>query len=127
MRSIHPCIGIMEIEHEERTGVLDALAERLDICEVLANGRIGGASMIFLRGVDKDPDTEGIPSAVVRQESDQIRDIIAIDVFVRIVIFLIQGQGRDVSADIALTSLLRLHSETRKGAKEEGDGLFHGL
>ena len=127
MRSIHPSIGIMEIEHEERTGVLDAFAKRLDISEVLANRGVGCASMIFLRGVDEDTDTEGIPSAVVRQESDQIRDIIAIDVFIGRVMLFIQRARRDVSADIALTGLLRLYSETRKGAKEEGDGLFHEL
>jgi hypothetical protein len=108
----------MEIEHEERPCVLDTLAERLDISEVLTNGRIRSSSMVFLRGVDKDPDTEGIPSAVVGQKSNQIRDIIAIDVFVRRVMFLIQGQGRDVSADIALRCFLRLRTEASEGAKE---------
>ena len=82
MRGIHPSIGIMEIEHEERPCVLDALAERLDISEVLTNGGIGGTAMIFLRRVDKNPDAESVPSAVVDQESDQIRDIIASDVFI---------------------------------------------
>ena len=82
MRGIHPSIGIMEIEHEERSCILDALAERLDISEVLTNGGIGGTAMIFLRRVDKDPDAESVPSAVVDQESDQIRDIIASDVFI---------------------------------------------
>ena len=126
MRSIHPCIGIMEIEHEECTCVLDALAERLDISEVLTDRGVGGAAMVFLRGVDKNTDTEGIPSAVVGQEGDEIRDIIASDVFIGRVMLFIQRERRDVSADIALMRILRLHSEAREGAEEEGNRLFHG-
>ena len=127
MRSVHPSIGIMEIEHEVRSRLLDTLAEGFDIREVLADGGIGTAVMVFLRRIDEDTDTERIPSAIVGQEGDQIRDIIAFDVFVRRVMLFIERQGRDVSADIALTGLLRLHSEARKGTKEEGDCLFHEL
>ena len=118
MGGVNPCIGVMKIQHEEGSCILNTLTEGFDILDVLAYRGVGCSVMVFLRRIDKDTDAEGIPTAIIDEERDEVGDIVAKNILVGRVVFLIQWQGRDVSADIALRCFLRLRTEASEGAKE---------
>ena len=61
---VGPRVAVVEVEQKRQPGILDSLAECLDVFQVLANAfflMLGTG----LRRIDKQADTHGIPSLLL--------------------------------------------------------------
>ena len=89
----------MEVEHQLHARLLDLLAERQNIAEVLA----GALALVLLRGivgVDEEAHTHGVPALLV-QEGQQA-DGLAVVVLIDGAGLLVGGQQREVATQQAL-------------------------
>ena len=91
---VGPTVGVMEIDHQLHACILDALAQFLDIVEILHDTRLAVPALL---GIDKEAHADSIPSARFLDIGNDIADGLAIPIVVWSIILLVAGQQRDVA------------------------------
>ena len=98
----------MEIEHKIRSGSFDALSERSDVREILAERRV------IRSRIDEDTDTEGVPATIGDEPSKKVVDLLACRILVLRVVLFILWQHGNVTAYV---TRLRVQRNAHKRAK----------
>ena len=96
MSGVCPRVAIMEVKHKKEACVLNALAELLDILQILHHTLVR-----IVRGIDEESHAHRVPSLLF-QEVEHICDGSAVLVEIGGVLLFKLRQHGDVSADVAL-------------------------
>ena len=96
MSGVCPRVAIVEIEHEQEAGVLDALAKGLHILQILHHTLVR-----IVRGIDEESHAHRVP-ALLFQEVEHICDSSPVLIEIGGVLLFILQQHGDIASDVAL-------------------------